>query len=116
MKKKLDHSIILRNKIRIARIVPPEKISNMIFKLKVKKGATQGIKDAHQRYFNEQNLEREVERIIKDIFLDSVEVNKIIIPMSKKDKNTPLNYARVFLHISNLKEATRTAKAQKDPN
>lgn len=35
--------------------------------------------------------------------------------MSKKDKNVPLKYARVFFYVSNLKEAGRTAKAQKDP-
>ena len=36
--------------------------------------------------------------------------------MSSKDKDSPLKYARALFCIDNLKEASRTAKAQRDPN
>ncbi len=38
-----------------------------------------------------------------------MEINKIVIPISKRD-NKPLKYARVFFYISNLKEAAGTVR------
>ena len=67
------------------------------------------------RYFNEQSLEKEVERIIKPFVKNNIEVNKIVIPLSKKDKKTPLNYARVFFYVSNLRDAKRDVVAIRDP-
>lgn len=49
-----------------------------------------------------------MERIIKPLFGSSVEVNKIAIPHSKKDKK-PLRYARVFFYVSNIKEGNEIA-------
>lgn len=54
-------------------------------------------------------METEVNKIIKPIFDKHVEVNKIIIPHSKVDKDVLLNYARGFFYISNITEAKRTA-------
>jgi len=49
-------------------------------------------------------LEKEVQKIIKEVYQGHVELNKIVIPTSKKEKRQ-LKYARVFFYISNLKEA-----------
>ena len=49
-----------------------------------------------------------MERIIKPLFGSSVEVNKIAIPHSKKDKKS-LRYARVFFYVSNIKEGNEIA-------
>ena len=38
-----------------------------------------------------------------------MEINKIVIPVSKRDKKA-LKYARVFFYISNLKEAAGTVR------
>lgn len=54
-------------------------------------------------------MEKEVENIIQPIFGSSVEINKIVIPVSKKENRT-LKYARVFFYISNLKEAAGTVR------
>lgn len=67
------------------------------------------MKEARE-YFNEKNLESVVTNIIKPLFDKHVEVNKIIIPHSKRDKNVLLNYARGFFYISNITEAKRTAQ------
>jgi hypothetical protein len=56
-----------------------------------------------------------VERIIKSTFEKSIEVNKIVVPTSKKDKKS-LRYARVFFYVSNLKEAFAIVKRQSVAN
>ena len=53
-------------------------------------------------------MEKEVERIIKPLFNNTVEVNKISIPRTKSDKKA-LRYARVFFYVSNVKEAKTIA-------
>lgn len=116
VKKKLDYSVILRNTIRVTRIVIADNLSKMMFKLKTKDIKADEVEEVKNRYFNGQNLEREVDRIIRPLFHDSIEINKIAIPLSKKDDKTPLNYARVFFYVSNLKEASRIAKNLRDPS
>ena len=76
----------------------------MIFKLKTTGLNDDQIQAMEKNYFNDENLEKEVERIIVPTFGKAVEVNKIIIPISKDAKRS-LTYARVFFYISNLKEA-----------
>lgn len=49
------------------------------------------------------------------MFDSSIEINKIVIPLSKKDKKTPLNYARVFFYVSNVREAKRLVTNTRDP-
>ena len=49
------------------------------------------------------------------LFGQNVELNKIVIPTSKKSK-IPLKYARVFFYISNLKEACAHARRMAPPN
>ena len=44
VKKKLDHSVILKNEIRVTRIVVATHLSKMIFKLKVDKLSAADIK------------------------------------------------------------------------
>ncbi len=56
-----------------------------------------------------------MERIIKSTFEKSIEVNKIVVPTSKKDKKS-LRYARVFFYVSNLKEAFAIVKRQSVAN
>ena len=56
VKRKLDHSVILRNKIRVTRIVVAENLSKMMFKLKHNNMDEEEIKEVEKRYFNEQNL------------------------------------------------------------
>ena len=41
VKKKLDHTIILRSKIRVTKTVIKENLSKMIFRLKTKKEMTE---------------------------------------------------------------------------
>lgn len=81
----------------------------MMFKLKFEGLKPEEIEAIEKNYFNDENLEKEVEKIIKPIFNDSIEINKIIIPCSKKEEKQ-LKYARVFFYISNLKEAYSVAK------
>lgn len=47
---------------------------------------------------------------MRPLFGTSVEVNKINIPHSKKDKKN-LRYARVFFYVSDLKEGSRIAQS-----
>ena len=60
VKKKLDHSVILRSKIRVSRTVISENLSKMMFKLKTQGLSKYEITDIEARYFNEQTLEKEV--------------------------------------------------------
>ncbi len=81
----------------------------MIFKLKTRGLTDPQIEESEKTFFNDEGLEREVESIIQPIFGNSVEINKIVIPVSKEEKK-PLKYARVFFYISNLKEAAGTVR------
>ena len=81
----------------------------MMFKLKTHGLSEKEVQENEAKYFNDENLEREVERIIKPIFGTTVEVNKITIPHSKADKK-PLRYARVFFYVSDVKEAKNVAE------
>ena len=76
----------------------------MMFKLKTQNLSDREVQDIEKLYFNEETLEKEVQKIIEQTFTTSIEVNKIVIPFSKKE-NKPLKYARVFFYVSNLKEA-----------
>lgn len=118
VKKTLDRTAILKDKIRITRTVISENLSKMMIKLKTHGLSEKEIQENEARYFNDENLEKEVERIIKPLLGGSVEVNKIAIPQSKKDKK-PLRYARVFFYVSNIKEgseiATRATTADSIP-
>ena len=59
VKKKLDHTIILRSKIRVTKAVFEENLSKMVFRLKTKKDMTEEeIIDIEKRLFNEQALEK----------------------------------------------------------
>jgi hypothetical protein len=109
VKKTLDRTAVLKDKIRITRTVISENLSKMMFKLKTQGLTEKQIEDIETRYFNDEHLEQEVERIIKPIFGTSVEVNKITIPRSKADKK-PLRYARVFFYVSDVKEAKNVAE------
>lgn len=115
VKKKLDYSVILHNKIRVTRTVIAENLSKMMFKLKTDNMSETEVDEVQKRYFNEQNLEKEVERIIEPHFKDNIEINKIVIPLSKKDKKSSLNYSRVFFYVKNLKEAGRIVKSMREP-
>ena len=44
----------------------------MIFKLKVRGMSDKEINDAEKEYFNDENLEKEVENIIRPVFGNSV--------------------------------------------
>jgi RNA recognition motif-containing protein len=102
VKKTLDRTAILKDKIRITRTVISENLSKMMFKLKTHGLSDKDVLENEAKYFNDENLEKEVERIIKPIFGTNVEVNKITIPHSKADKK-PLRYARVFFYVSDVK-------------
>lgn len=123
VKRKLDHSVILRSNIRVTRTVISENLSKMMFKLKTHNLSDEDIIDIEKRYFNEETLEKEVQRVIESTFENTIEVNKIVIPLAKKDKK-PLKYARVFFYVSNLKEAfnkvrtlsTETVEGKPDKN
>ena len=80
-----------------------------MFKLKTHGLSEQQIQEKETKYFNDENLEKEVERIIKPLFNNTVEVNKITIPRSKSDKK-PLRYARVFFYVGDVKEARTIAE------
>lgn len=108
VKKTLDRTAILKEKVRITRTVISENLSKMMFKLKTAGLEEKQIQDNEAVYFNDAKLETEVERIIKPLFGTHVEVNKITIPHSKKDKK-PLRYARVFFYVSDIKEASKIA-------
>ena len=58
VKKKLDHSVILRSKIRVTRTVISENLSKMMFKLKTKGMSEEEITDIEKRLFNEEALEK----------------------------------------------------------
>lgn len=64
VKDKLDHSVILRNKIRVTKTVVAENLSKMMFKLKTKDMSPEEVNDVKARYFNEKTLEGEVSKII----------------------------------------------------
>ena len=64
VKRKLDHSVILRSKIRVTRTVISENLSKMMFKLKVENLSEGEVEDIEKRYFNEETLEKEVQKII----------------------------------------------------
>jgi hypothetical protein len=68
----LDRSVILREKIRVTKTVVAENLSKMIFKLKVRGMSDKEIDDAEKEYFNDENLEKEVENIIRPVFGNSV--------------------------------------------
>jgi len=74
----------------------------MMFKLKTHGLSEKEIKDNETKYFNDENLEKEVERIIQPLFGNTVEVNKITIPRSKSEKKL-LRYARVFFYVSDVR-------------
>ena len=57
-KRKLDHSSILRNPIRVARIASPQNISKMMVKLKVSGLSPAQVSAQHVSLFNERKLER----------------------------------------------------------
>ena len=109
VKEKLDHTVLLANKIRVTKTVNADSLSKMMFKLKAEGLTKEQIAGIKEKYFNEKNLEAEVSKIIAPLLNNSVEVNKIIISRHKENKQ-PLNYARGFFYISNLKEASRIAK------
>lgn len=109
VKKALDRSVILNDKIRVTKTVVADKLSKMIFRLKTKGLTDKEIENNEKVFFNDENLEKHVETIIEPIFNNLVEVNKIVIPITKNDKK-PLKYARVFYYISNLKEAAGTVR------
>lgn len=113
VKKTLDRSTILRDKIRITRTVIPENISKMMFKLKIHGLKEEEITKIEKDYFNDEHLEKEVERIIRPVFGNNFEINKITIPYSKTAKKN-LRYARVFFYVGNLKEASNVAKRSID--
>lgn len=88
----------------MTKTVVADNLSKMIFKMKTRGLDDKQIAEIEKSYFNDENLEKEVESIIQPIFGNSVEINRIIIPVSKTG-NKPLTYARIFFYISNLKEA-----------
>ena len=109
VRKTLDRTAILKEKVRITRTVISENLSKMMFKLKTHGFSDKELQERETRYFNDENLEKEVERIIKPLFENRVEVNKITIPRSKADKKN-LRYARVFFYVSDVKEAKNIAE------
>lgn len=116
VKDKLDHSVILTNKIRVTKTVNAENLSKMMFKLKTNGKSKEEIEEIKQRLFNEKALESEISKIINPIFKNTVEVNKIIIPKSKLDTKATLNYARGFFYISKIKDASTIVKSQIPPS
>lgn len=80
-----------------------------MFKLKTHGLSEKEIIDSEAKYFNDENLEKEVERIIQPLFGNTVEVNKITIPRSKSEKKL-LRYARVFFYVSDVREAKTIAE------
>ena len=109
MKKTLDHSAILKAKIRVTRTVSGN-LSKMMFKLRTAGLEEKQIKENENQYFTNEQLEKETERIIKPIFQNTIDVNKITIPYSRKDKaKTPLRYARAFFYIGDITEAKNIA-------
>ena len=56
VKKKLDHTVILRNKIRVTRTVDGKNLSKMLFKLKTDGLTEEQIKDVKEKYLNEDFL------------------------------------------------------------
>ena len=56
MKEKLDHTVILQNKIRVAKTVNANNLSKMMFKLKTNGLTADQIKDIKEKHFNEKNL------------------------------------------------------------
>jgi RNA recognition motif-containing protein len=116
-KKELDRTAILIQKIRVTKTVVSENLSKMIFKIKVLGLNDKQIQEIQSTYFNEDNLEKEVDKIISPIFGKTVEINKIIVPAIKataEKKGQTLSYARVFFYISNLKEAVAIVRRLSD--
>jgi RNA recognition motif-containing protein len=109
VKRECDRTAILTEKIRVTKTVVAENLSKMIFKMKCTGKTEEEVKEIAKNYFNDENLEKEVDRIIFSVFGRSVEINKIVVPTSKKGSQ-PLSYARVFFYISNLKEAVQIAR------
>ena len=56
VKEKLDHTVILQNKIRVAKTVNADNLSKMMFKLKTNGLTADQIKDIKEKHFNEKNL------------------------------------------------------------
>ena len=56
MKEKLDHTVILQNKIRVTKTVEAKNLSKMLFRLKTNDLTPDQIKDIKEKYFNEKNL------------------------------------------------------------
>lgn len=55
-------------------------------------------------------LEKETQKIIEAEFEDTIEINKIVIPIDRNNKS--LRYARVFFYVSNLQGASRKVKSK----
>lgn len=68
VKKTLDRTAILKDKIRITRTVISENLSKMMFKMKTHGFTEAQLADNEKTYFNDEHLEKEVERIIKPLF------------------------------------------------
>ena len=60
VKKTLDRTAILKEKIRITRTVISENLSKMMIKLKTHGLSEKEIQENEARYFNDENLEKEV--------------------------------------------------------
>ena len=60
VKKTLDRTAILKEKIRITRTVISENLSKMMIKLKTAGLTEKEIQENEARYFNDENLEKEV--------------------------------------------------------
>jgi len=60
VKRTLDRTAILHDKIRIPRTVISENLSKMLIKLKTVGLSEKEVKENEARYFNDENLEKEV--------------------------------------------------------
>lgn len=105
VKEKLDHTVILRNEIRVTKACVANNLSKIMIKLKTNGLNEQEINDVKARFFNEKALENEISKIIQSLNTDLIEVNKVIIPKSKNAPHNRLNYARCFFYISDARRA-----------
>lgn len=60
VKKTLDRTAILKQKVRITRTVISENLSKMMFKLKTFGVSEKELQEREAKYFNDENLEKEV--------------------------------------------------------
>ena len=60
VKKTLDRTAILKEKVRITRTVISENLSKMMFKLKTHGFTEKELQERETKYFNDENLEKEV--------------------------------------------------------